>query len=103
MLEAIGKELRIVWRLLRDPRVGTGTKLIPLIVLAYLISPIDLIPDVIIGLGQVDDLAMILAGLKLFETLAPPHVLAEHRAAIEGRAAPAEDVVEARDYTIRRD
>ena len=32
--------------------------------LAYIISPIDLIPDYIIGLGQIDDLAIL--GLSLY-------------------------------------
>lgn len=35
-----------------------------LFVLAYLISPVDFIPDVVAGLGQIDDLLVILAGLS---------------------------------------
>ena len=42
------------------------TKLIPLGSLLYLIWPIDLLADPILGLGQLDDLAIIVLGMKAF-------------------------------------
>jgi uncharacterized membrane protein YkvA (DUF1232 family) len=52
--------LRITWKLLRDPKVAPIAKLVlPILAVLYLISPIDLIPDVILGLGQMDDAGVI--------------------------------------------
>lgn len=67
-LTTMGKE---VWRRLRDPRVPTWHKAIPLLGLVYLFSPVDLIPDSIPILTQLDDLAILLLALRLFLSLAP--------------------------------
>jgi len=70
---------RLVWRLLRDRRVSGWVKLIPIAGLAYLLSPIDLLPDFLIpGLGELDDLTIILVSLKMFVDLAPPEIVREH-------------------------
>jgi uncharacterized membrane protein YkvA (DUF1232 family) len=54
------ENIQLTWRMLRDPRVAPYAKvLLPVLALVYLISPIDLIPDMILGLGQVDDLGVI--------------------------------------------
>ena len=39
-------------------------------------------PDFLIGVGQMDDLAVILGGLKLFLRLCPPEIVQEHLKAI---------------------
>ncbi|MBZ0291844.1 MAG: DUF1232 domain-containing protein [Anaerolineae bacterium] len=100
VIDAIVRELRLTWRLLRDPRVPIWTKIFPFLGLIYVISPLDFIPDVIIGLGQLDDLGIIFAGLRLFKRLVPADLLEEHQAVIEGRRNP-DEVVEAKHYTIR--
>jgi uncharacterized membrane protein YkvA (DUF1232 family) len=48
--------VRLIWRLAKDPRVPARTKAILLITVGYLASPIDLIPDFIVGIGYADDL-----------------------------------------------
>jgi uncharacterized membrane protein YkvA (DUF1232 family) len=74
---------RLVWRLMNDGRVPTWLKVsIPLVVGLYFISPVDLIPDFILGLGQLDDLGVILLGMGLFIRLAPEAVVDEHRRAL---------------------
>jgi uncharacterized membrane protein YkvA (DUF1232 family) len=75
-------ELRLTWRLFRDPRVPIGLKLIPPTALLYTLSPVDLIPDVIIGLGQLDDLAVLVIGMRLFVEVCPPDIVHEHRMAL---------------------
>ncbi len=65
-------------RLVKDPRVSARPKFLVAAVLAYLILPTDLLPDFLIGVGQLDDLAVILGGLKLFLRLCPPEVVQEH-------------------------
>jgi uncharacterized membrane protein YkvA (DUF1232 family) len=71
---------RIVWGLLRDPRTPIGLKGILAAALAYVVLPVDLIPDVIPILGQADDLTVLLLVLDLFVQNAPPEVRAEHAA-----------------------
>ncbi|MCW3836103.1 YkvA family protein [Sphingomonas canadensis] len=79
-------EAHAVWLAARDPRTPLLAKLIGLLVAAYALSPIDLIPDFIPVLGLVDDALLIPAGAWLFERLVPAEVLAEHRAAAEAAA-----------------
>jgi uncharacterized membrane protein YkvA (DUF1232 family) len=46
---------RLLWRLMRDPRVPARSKALLFMIAGYLASPIDVLPDMIPGLGQVDD------------------------------------------------
>jgi uncharacterized membrane protein YkvA (DUF1232 family) len=74
----------------RDPRVPWFAKAVAVAVAAYALSPIDLIPDFIPILGQVDDLLILPLGTLLAVKLIPPEILSEHRAAAldaEGRPA----------------
>ena len=71
---------RIVWGLLRDPRTPIGLKALLAAALAYVVMPVDLIPDMIPIIGQTDDLTVLLLVLDLFIQNAPPEVRAEHSA-----------------------
>jgi uncharacterized membrane protein YkvA (DUF1232 family) len=84
-LQDVARQARLAWRLFWDQRVPLWTKLIPPAALAYLLFPIDLIPDVALGLGQLDDVAVLLIGVKLFIELAPPDVVREHLRALGAR------------------
>jgi uncharacterized membrane protein YkvA (DUF1232 family) len=73
------RQLRLAWRLFLDRRVPLWTKLVPPVALAYVLSPIDILPDIPpMGLNQLDDIAVVLLGIKLFIELAPPDVVREH-------------------------
>jgi uncharacterized membrane protein YkvA (DUF1232 family) len=74
------------WRAARDPRCPWHARAVGLIVTAYALSPIDLIPDFIPVLGLVDDLVIVPAGLWLFVKLLPTGLIEEHRAAAEAAA-----------------
>jgi uncharacterized membrane protein YkvA (DUF1232 family) len=74
--------IRLVWALIRDGRVPAQQKLILAGIGAYLFFPIDLIPDFVPVLGQLDDLAVVLLGLDLFIRSAPPEIVDEHLAKI---------------------
>ncbi len=76
---------RIAWRLMWDNRVPFSAKIVPIVTILYILSPIDLVPDVIVGLGQLDDLAILLLGVQLFIAVSPKDVVARIRADIEGR------------------
>ncbi|HET7646656.1 MAG TPA: YkvA family protein [Candidatus Limnocylindria bacterium] len=71
---------RMVWGLVRDPRTPVGLKAMLVAALAYVVFPIDLIPDAIPIIGQADDLTVLLLVLDLFIQNAPPEVRAEHAA-----------------------
>lgn len=71
-------------RLLLDRRVGTTTKLIPLLAVVYILSPIDLVPDLLLPFGVADDLGALLLGLQLFIRSAPPDVVDEYRRRLTG-------------------
>ncbi len=73
---------RLVWGLLRDPRVPAAQKLILAGIAGYLVLPLDLIPDFIPLMGQIDDVAVVLLGLDLFIRSAPQDVVEEHLARI---------------------
>ena len=64
----------------RHPGTPWYAKLLLAAVVAYALSPIDLIPDFIPVLGYVDDLVLLPLGIALALRLIPPPVLAECRA-----------------------
>ncbi|MBM3134255.1 MAG: DUF1232 domain-containing protein [Chloroflexi bacterium] len=78
ILAEIARQLRLIWRLLNDARVPTWTKLLVPATLLYILSPIDFIPDVALGLGQLDDLTILLLGLWLFVDLCPKDIVRQH-------------------------
>lgn len=85
------RNLRLAWHLLLDSRVPWLTKLIvPGLMALYILSPIDIIPDWFVGLGQLDDLAVLVLAVKLFIELSPREVVQEHlrRLAGGGSASP---------------
>ena len=63
----------------RDPRVPWYARLVAACVVAYALSPVDLIPDFIPLLGYLDDLVLVPLGLALALRLIPAPVMAECR------------------------
>ena len=63
----------------RDPRVPWYAKALALCLVGYAFSPIDLIPDAIPVLGQLDDLVLIPLGVLAIRAMIPPIILAECR------------------------
>ncbi|MBR0552341.1 YkvA family protein [Stakelama marina] len=76
-------EAHAVWLAVRDPRTPFAARVVGLLVAAYALSPLDLIPDFIPVIGLLDDAILIPAGIWLFERLIPRAQLAEHRARAE--------------------
>lgn len=82
----IVRQLRLAWRLFLDRRVPLWTKIVPPAALAYVLLPIDILSDIPpMGLNQLDDLAVVFLGVKLFIELAPPDVVREHLEALGAR------------------
>jgi uncharacterized membrane protein YkvA (DUF1232 family) len=60
-----------LWKLSRHPQAPRGAKLLAMAIVAYAVSPIDLVPDFIPVLGQLDDLLLIPIGVALVVRLTP--------------------------------
>lgn len=70
--------VRLISRLLRDPRVPGRPKAILVLLVAYLASPVDVIPDFIPGLGQIDDLVLAAFALDQMLNRVPEECIREH-------------------------
>lgn len=70
--------VRLYWRLLRDRRVSIWPKALLVLAVLYVVSPIDLIPDFLPFVGEVDDLIVIIAACRLFISLCPREVVRDH-------------------------
>ena len=80
VLTEIMRNAQLAWHLLTDRRVSLLTKLIiPGVMLGYLIFPADLLPDFIPVIGQLDDLAILALGIKIFIELSPKDIVREYR------------------------
>ena len=67
------------WLAARDPRTPWYARAFGLVITAYALSPIDLIPDFIPVLGLIDDAVLIPFGIWLFLKMVPEGVFEEHR------------------------
>lgn len=63
--------LLALWKLFRHPATPWIVKVVAVAVVAYAVSPIDLIPDFIPVLGQLDDLILLPLGVALAVRLTP--------------------------------
>jgi uncharacterized membrane protein YkvA (DUF1232 family) len=70
--------LRLLGGLLTDRRVSTLDKVLVGAAIAYVVSPLDLVPDAIPFLGQVDDIFLVTTALQRLVTNAGRHVLLDH-------------------------
>jgi len=77
-IREIVQQVKLAYNLMLDRRVHPVTKIIPLAALAYLFMPVDIAPDVMPIFGQLDDLAIVMLGLRFFFEFSPPEVVHEH-------------------------
>jgi len=70
--------LQLLWALARDRRVPWWSKAAALGVAGYLVSPIDLLPDFLPGLGQLDDLYLAVWAVRRLIADAGYDVVREH-------------------------
>jgi uncharacterized membrane protein YkvA (DUF1232 family) len=69
---------KLVARLARDERVPARNKATLVVVGAYLVSPVDLVPAIVPGLGQLDDLVIAVLALDQLLNEVPADVVREH-------------------------
>lgn len=82
-LRALKREAMALYFAARDPRTPLVAKVLAAVVVAYALSPIDLIPDFIPVIGLLDDLVLLPLGVAIVLRLVPPEVMAEARARAE--------------------
>lgn len=65
---------------MRDGRVNPFLRFgIPILALIYVLFPIDVIPDMIPGLGQIDDLGIVILLFQMLVKLASPDIVGDYR------------------------
>ncbi len=91
--------IKLILRLMNDPRVNPLLKLIPLASLVYLILPLDLAPGAVLPVvGALDDAAILWLGAYLFIELCPPTVVREHLHAMQAEDEIVDaEIIEPRD------
>jgi uncharacterized membrane protein YkvA (DUF1232 family) len=70
--------LRLLWGLITDPRVAIVDKLLVAGAMAYIVAPIDFIPDFIPFLGEVDDVYLLVLSLRRLMENAGRAVMLSH-------------------------
>jgi uncharacterized membrane protein YkvA (DUF1232 family) len=82
---ALKRDVVAIWLAARDPRVPWFTKALALVIAAYALSPIDLIPDFIPVLGYLDDLLIVPLGIAVVIRMIPGPLMAEFRQTASAR------------------
>lgn len=67
-------DARLLWFALRHPAAPGWLKLGTAMIALYLISPIDLVPDFIPGLGVVDDIVLVPLAIRWLLKRLPPEI-----------------------------
>lgn len=75
---ALPNVLRLLARLVRDPRIERRRRLAAVGALAYAVVPIDLIPDRIPVIGKADDVLVAVLAIRVLLDGAEEELLAEH-------------------------
>ena len=83
----IKRDAMTLWFARSHPATPWLAKALAVVVVAYALSPIDLIPDFIPVLGYLDDVLLLPALIWLAVRLLPPEVLADSRREAERRMA----------------
>ncbi|MEZ5899677.1 MAG: DUF1232 domain-containing protein [Hyphomicrobiaceae bacterium] len=80
--KSLKSEIAVLASALRDPRTPFAARFLGVAVVAYALSPIDLIPDFIPVIGFLDELILLPLALWAIRRMIPSEVMAEHRAKI---------------------
>jgi uncharacterized membrane protein YkvA (DUF1232 family) len=83
LARGLGKSWTLFWRLFTSPDVPLGLKFIPALSFIYWILPFDMFIIPLIGATPIDDVSVILLGLKLFVELSPRDLVERFRNEIE--------------------
>ncbi|MCL1598854.1 MAG: YkvA family protein [Actinomycetia bacterium] len=70
--------IKLFMRLMRDPRIPIRRKMLVGAVLVYVVSPIDLIPDFVVGFGKLDDIVVLSIAINHLTAGAEASIVEEH-------------------------
>jgi len=80
-------DARRLWFALRHPAAPAWLKVGTALIVLYVVSPIDLIPDVIPVIGVVDDLVLVPLAIRFLLSRLPPEIAAASARGAAARAA----------------
>ncbi len=95
---ALKSQVMTLWFCRQHPQTPLLAKLMAVLVVAYALSPIDLIPDFIPVLGYLDDVLLLPLGIYVTLALLPENVIVESRARAEAWIAGSQ--VRPRSYVM---
>ena len=95
------KEILMVWAMLRNPAAPGMAKIVALLSVVYIISPIDLVPDVIPMLGWIDDGVVSILLFKLAFKLLPKEMYESLKAQFEKKGGKVDDAAFTKSETKR--
>jgi uncharacterized membrane protein YkvA (DUF1232 family) len=84
LARAVKRDVHALYLAAGDPRVPWYAKVAAVAVVAYALSPIDLIPDFIPVIGYLDDVVIVPAGILLAVKLVPAQLMREFRLRASG-------------------
>ena len=105
VLQEILQSGQLAYKLYTDQRVSALLKVfVPIVAFAYLVLPLDFLPDFIPFLGQLDEVAIFLLLMRLFISMAPSDVVAEYKSKATNSSANTnrDDVIDA-DFHVVND
>jgi uncharacterized membrane protein YkvA (DUF1232 family) len=85
------KEIMMVWAMLRNPAAPGVAKLVALLAAVYIISPVDIVPDLIPILGWLDDGVVSILLFKLAFKLLPKEMYESLKAQFEKKGGKVDD------------
>jgi uncharacterized membrane protein YkvA (DUF1232 family) len=94
------KEILMVWAMLRNPAAPGIAKLVALLSVVYIISPVDLVPDVIPILGWIDDGVISILLFKLAFKLLPKEMYESLKAQFEKKGGKVDEAAFAKSDPI---
>lgn len=101
--KTIKRQVVLMARLMRDNRVPIWMRLIPIVGMVYLISPIELLPDVMLPFGFLDDFVVIVICLTLFMAIVPKPIVDDHLSWLDAADLTIDDLRDTRRLPPRKD
>ena len=84
--------VKLIIRLIRDRRVSPWLKIIPILGVIYLFTPMSIIPDITLPvIGELDDAAVLWITNYFFIELCPPEIVNEHLKALSAKTGAKDD------------
>lgn len=74
LLSAGGRDAALLWYAIRQPATPRFIKVGAILLALYVVSPLDVIPDLIPVLGWLDDVTLLALGIPFLLKKVPPHI-----------------------------